>query len=94
MQSGNDLAEIGLYMSNLFSDLQTGNTDNITTLRNLRDGLQKTFSLLTTTNKNLSKVDLDSLPSEYQDKFSTLMELLPDIHTNIFLKQPILVILL
>lgn len=77
MQAGNDLAEIGVYMSDLFTSLQSGSADNITSLRALHEGLQRVAVLLQSSSQNLASINIDALPREYQEKFSMLIKLLP-----------------
>jgi len=77
MQAGNDLAEIGVYMSDLFTSLKSGSADNITSLRALHEGLQRVAVLLQSSSQNLASINIEVLPREYQEKFSMLVELLP-----------------
>lgn len=77
MAAGKKMAELGMSLSNLFSDLQTNGSDNIAILQSLQKGLNDSVVTLQEIENLLSKVDSDSLPIDYREQFEQLNSLLP-----------------
>ncbi len=77
MAAGNKMAELGINLSNLFSDLQTHSSNNIEILQALQLGLNNSFATLQEIEDLLAKVDVDSLPDGYREQFVQLNNILP-----------------
>lgn len=77
MAAGNKMAELGITLSSLFSELQTNGADNIAILQSLQLGLSEAGVTLQEIESLLSKVDSNSLPADYREQFDQLNSLLP-----------------
>ncbi len=75
--AGNKMAELGIYLTDLFKNLETNGSNNIAILQSLHLGLVQAEASLSDIQNLLAKVEPASLPADYQSQFQQLNDLLP-----------------
>ncbi len=77
MAAGDKMAQLGVMLSDLFTDLQANSGDNLAALQSLESGLNQAAVIMQEIELILQKIDLTKLPANYQEQFSQLNEILP-----------------